>query len=370
MSNALFQLVHRSTKKDGTHQEAREICLLKPQESITSSTYTFTISRHGDLVSHLMLHFDKIPYSNLRLPDHFPFLFIKTLVFQVGATCVLKLSGLQLWGFICSLPPQKQTELKTAAKRGIISLNELIPTLYIVSCPFSLLQLIVEIDNENVKALSKHHTSMVSSIISTACDIPVELSRMSIMYTNPIDISSITLLQPFIFASTGIRNELCEQTQPVTCTMCEFIERNGSGGVQFLNSKIALQFNVLVENSKNPGTFFTSHECPVEEIEIKFSNVTVQKGGPDMFLIADKLLHDIPLPQTNIAHYTWTFQTFDKFKLGQGFIPKSSVQMHHRSHDYQVFVKLSPHIDPNARILVWVQYVNTYMYAQGACGVY
>jgi hypothetical protein len=354
----------RKNSKVSTHKEGVEICQVE-SHIIIPSKYVFNIRRFGDSIPMLMLQFTKTPFT--ILPDHYPFLFIKTIHLESRGHTILNITGLQLWCLVCTLPLQQQTDIKKAATRGIATLKDLIPSLHIVLVPYSQIVLNVEIDEERFESLSKQKINAVTHQIGNICDIPFDLARLCTFYMPRLDISSLTLLQPNVFLDNGFRKKLFEKDRHSE-GYCKnkFVELNGSGNVTFENaSQVALQINILVENAKIPGMFYTPREKPVEEIEIKIMNIPLQKGGPDLFLFADKLLHNIPLDTLNIAHYTWTFQTFEQFKNGQGFLTTSPTYTSLRVDNISVFVKLSPHIDQNSKIICWVKCIDYVEYSTG-----
>lgn len=355
----------RKNSKVSTHKEGVDICQVESHSTIPSK-YVFNIGRFGDSIPMLMLQFTKTPFT--ILPDHYPFLFIKTIHLTSGADIILNITGLQLWCLVCTLPLQQQTDIKKAATRGIVTLKDLIPCLHIALLPYSQILLYVEIDEERFEPTSKQNINTVTHQIGNTCDIPFDLARLCTFYMPRVDISSLTLLQPNVFFDNEFREKLFEKDrQSEGYCKNKFVELNGSGNVTFENSsQVALQINILVENAKIPGTFYTPREKPVEEIEIKIMNIPLQKGGPDLFLFADKLLHNIPLDTLNIAHYTWTFQTFEQFKNGQGLVKSSPTYTALRVDNISVFVKLSPHIDQNSKIICWVKCVD-YVEHVGGC---
>lgn len=340
-----------------THKEGLDICQVESQSTIPSK-HVFNIRRFGDLIPMLMLQFTNTPFS--ILPDDYPFLFIKTIHFESNGITILNISGLQLWCLVCTLPLQLQTDIKKAAKRGIIILKDIIPSLHIMLLLYSQLLLSVEIDEERSKSILKQNINTITHHIGNTCDIPFDLARLCTFYMPHVDISSLMLLQSNVYFNDGFRNKLFEKGRHSE-GYCKnkFVELYGTGNVTCAKScQVALQINILVENSKTPGTFYTPREKPVEEIEIRTMNIPLQKGGPDLFLFVDKLLHNIPLDTLNIAHYTWTFQTFEQFKNGQGFITSSPTRTSLRVDNIEVFVKLSPHIDQNSKIIYWVKCID------------
>jgi hypothetical protein len=351
----------QDTQSAKMHSEAFEVFTLTSSDS---PTYKFTIQRVGDVLHGLILQFDT-PYT--MLPTDYPFLCIKSISLQISGSKSFTISGFQLLCLICTYSEHKQLRIKQMAKRGIISLEDFIPPLNIVALPYNDFRIIVDMDREKIKnQLLKQHNQQIIKQISNLCDVPFELSRVCQKYMAPIEFKKLSLLHQYVYADNETRNNLAKSDGLFIWPKFYFVERNGSGNISFDNcNNIALQFNVLVENSKMPGTFYTPREVPIEEIDLLIDGLTLQKGGPDLFLIVDKLNHRLPLTPS-IAHYTWTIQTLENFKQGKGFIPHSKTISKTKASKFKMNIKLSQHIDQNSKIICWVQYVAHGSYKWGS----
>ena len=124
----------------------------------------------------------------------------------------------------------------------------------------------------------------------------------------------------------------------------------------------ALEFHLLVERGDAPGTFYGPEPAPIVDVTFTCNDLTMFHRTGDELHVLDKVIAHRLIPE-HIAHYTFTYQTWEAFLQGRGqvspFFPPSMrwecvVNLSPMSATLQVTPSPSLQTDRQAKVCLWI----------------
>lgn len=373
MAAGIFTLVASDTKDTSTnYTEATEIHTQTLPNQATTNIYEGNFLRNGDIIPYVTFQF-KCP--NPHPPLGYPFTCIKTIEILVGEQIIVHYTGKQLWCMIQTLHDEKRRSALLAAQKGIVVLKDFMPSLSVVSLVYCEIKWKITTNQQVYESLLSSFRSSQSQMIADLVLNGIgDLGHLACLYANT-ERGSITKYTPFVFLNTKFMGKLCSERHSLLYAAYHYQEWPVSQCKNSIhiqcNFRQGLQFNFIVERGDKPNTFYTPEEDPIEEITLNSNGSDLFHGSQDELYIIDKIVHNLPIP-THVAHYTHTYQSFEEFSKGEGSLGKfNEIPMKGRSFlnmsklDLSVKIKISPHVDPNAKVCMWIMCASTLLYSSG-----
>lgn len=367
----LYRLIEMDHKEEDMHHcESFELRKEDVKNEETRDTYEGRIMKIGDNMPFIAF---QLKSNIIPPPRGFPFTCIKSIVIEASTTHpIIEINGKHLWCLYQVYPDAQRASIETAAKYGIVFIKDIIPQISLVSLPYVDLRWKIQLDQEEY---TRTFTSFKSSITKWVADLVFngieDLGQLVCLYGGK-ERGYISQYTPYVFLNLEPRYKFIRNLKGTLHYRHHFQELVGNVTVPInCRFKNALQFNFIIERPSQPNTFYSPEDNPVKNICLRCNGADIFQGSHDELYIIDKLIHDIPIP-THIAYYTYTFQTFENYKrqIGQitdlNSIPiagKNTLNMYKLSFDIRV--DLSPNIDPNSRIYMWILGVGVMCYDEG-----
>lgn len=379
-SGAIMSLIMSNHNEQDVmhHTEAFEMKKTDMKNDETKDTYEGRFLRFGDNVPFVAF---QLKSKIMPPPRGFPFTCIKFITIEASTSqyLILEISGKQLWCLYQTYPDAQRASIETAAKYGIVLIKDIIPQISMVSLPFVELRWKIQLDqNEYTRTLSSFKSSTAKWVADLVFDGIDDLGKLACLYGG-LERGYLSKYTPFVFMNPEIRDKFSRNMEGTLHYRHHFQDWVGNASVP-INCRFrnALQFNFIIERPDHPNTFYTPEDNPVKSIRLECNGIDMFRGSHDELYIIDKLIHNIPIP-THIAHYTYTFQTFENYKRQIGHVTdfnsipisgKNTLNMNHPNVDFSVHVELSPHIDPNSRIHMWILGVGIMRYNGGMTNIF
>jgi hypothetical protein len=370
---SLYEMDHK--EKDMHHSEAFELRKIDMKNEETKDTYEGEFMRFGDNIPFIAF---QLKSNIIPPPRGFPFTCIKSIAIEASTShhSLIEINGKHLWCLYQVYPDAQRASIETAAKYGIILIKDIIPQLSLIALSYANIRWKIQL---NQKEYTKTFTSFKSSITKWVADLVFngieDLGHLVCMYGGN-ERGYISQYTPYVFLNPEPRDKIVNNLKGTLYHRHHFQELVGNVTVPIdCRFKNALQINFIIERPNQPNTFYSPEDNPVKNIRLTCNGIDIFQGSHDELYIIDKLIHDIPIP-THIAHYTYTFQTFENYKRQIGHITdfnsipiagKNTLNMSKLTFNIQV--ELSPNIDPNSRIYMWILGVGVIHYDRGVANI-
>ena len=330
---------------------------------LTSSKFIFEglIPRFSEYIHTLMftLSIDKMYSSFFSTFIDYPYCLIENIIISRNDTKICEFSGSLLWCLIQVFPLREKENYLLAAKQGIICLKHVLP--FLADSYDSNVKWCVKI-NETIynKMVFKYLEKINNTLLNTGLYDNLNHSIINnYCVKNPVINLKVNINHVFVDRST--RDAL------YNCTF-NYINRNyfklEHDCEQVLNtSSRVFQFNWLIENPDQPGTFYDSSCQPMLKISIKFNKETEKILNHDECYILDKSNHDIPCPES-IAYYTYTFEKETQSILDQDINLFSILKL--KKTPPTIKITLNNHIPKNAPTHFWIDCQQILIYNNGS----
>jgi hypothetical protein len=355
-----------------TYMEATETHVQVLTNQMTDDVYEGFFLKIGDIIPYVTFQF-KCP--NPHPPLGYPFTYIKTIEILVGGQIIAHYTGKQLWCMIQTLHDEKRRSALLAAQKGIVILKDFMPALSIASLVYHETKWKIT-TNQQVyeRLLSSFRSSQSQMIADLVLNGIGDLGHLACLYAGT-ERGSITNYTPFVFLNTELRDKLIREDHSLLYPMYNYQEWPVSQCTNSIHIECTfrrvLQFNFIVERGDEPNTFYTPEDDPIEEIILDSNGVNMFRGSRNELYIIDKFVHNLPIP-THVAHYTHTYQSFEEFSKGEGSLSNfNEIPIKGRSclnmskMNFSVKVKISPHVDPNAKVCMWIMCASALRYYNG-----
>jgi hypothetical protein len=357
------------------HREAFKLIRKDMQNEETKDTYKGFIDTFGDYIPFIAF---QLKSNIIPPPRGFPFTCIKSIAIEDSTTnhSLIEINGKHLWCLYQVYPDAKRASIETAAKYGIILIKDIIPKISLVNLPLTSIKWKIQLNQEEYTQV---FSSFKSSITKWVADLVFngieDLGHLVCMYGGN-ERGYISQYTPHVLADHELRHKLFNNLKGTLYHRHHFQELVGNVTVPIdCRFKNALQINFIIERPNQPNTFYPPEDNPVKKIRLMCNGIDIFQGSHDELYMIDKLIHGLPIP-THIAYYTYTFQTFENYKRQIGHIKdlnsipiagKNTLNMSKLT--YSIQVELSPNIDPNSRIYMWILGVGVFRYYGGVAHI-
>jgi hypothetical protein len=365
----LFSLVNCKGEDFKTHHmEGFESCTT--QFACDKDVFGGGFRQYGDSIPYLAFQFQ----CPSKTPPHgFPYNCIKNIHIEANGFPLLQYSGKQLWCMFQIYPDEQRKSIELAARRGVVVLKDIVPVLHIIATQFTRLTWKLEVDQSRYEvALKTYRSTTEKWIADLALDGIQDLAHLCCLYAS-LERGYFNYYTPYVFINPEFRSDMFN-VKGTLYPMCYYQEWEASQQSVRIACKYrkVIQFHFLVERPDDPYVFYAPEDAPLDEIIISCQGIQIVRGSGDELSLVDKLVHTIPI-STHVAHYTYTLQTFDEHKKQQGHIQDFNNMPVHGCltmnmkdmDDVTVNIKLSPHIDPRAKICMWILGVGALRYSMG-----
>jgi len=371
-------LVEASRDTETTKQES--LVWLRQSQSLDVQPCTGTINTHygTDFVSLLAF---QIPWAVADAPpDGFPFCFIRQLSLYLVSTIytpkvTLHWTGRQLWCLVQTLPQPRRAALLRAARQGFVLFQD---TDFWPRVNFRRGQWSVEWDRE---AYHRHWAEREKALHEVLAErIPVAaLAHLVVTYA--------TQQCPDVRLQVSQRGGFVNDRMGLDAYATWGVLQTFHWEVQQPTKSVSLAFprdywcelHVVVERGDRPYTFYSPDEHPLTELSLWDNGVLVCSGRHGEWHRSGCRAEDHRsgcraeddhlgcraeddhlgrwISPTPLAHYTCTLSRWHyKYhpKMLDGPADVLYVERRLQCESLEMRVQASPHLDPQARIHVWV----------------